>query len=72
MLLGVENISWCISSDLVWENSKMTLLGLCAGKIYLEGNDVVSQNNETAFKYFKKAAALNNPVGQSGQCELPS
>jgi len=39
---------------------------LIVGKIYLEGNDVVSQNNETAFKYFKKAAALNNPVGQSG------
>lgn len=23
-------------------------------------------NNETALKYFKKAAELNNPVGQSG------
>lgn len=36
------------------------------GKIYLEGNDVVEANNVTAFKYFKKAANLNNPVGQSG------
>ena len=26
----------------------------------------VAQNNETALKYFKKAAALGNPVGQSG------
>jgi TPR repeat protein len=43
---------------------------LIVGKIYLEGNDVVSQNNETAFKYFKKAAALNNPVGQSGSTSL--
>ena len=45
---------------------KSTTMNYHAGKIYLEGNDVVSQNNETAFKYFKKAAALNNPVGQSG------
>jgi TPR repeat protein len=42
------------------------MFSFCTGKIYLEGNDVVNQNNETAFKYFKKAAALNNPVGQSG------
>ena len=36
------------------------------GKIYLEGSDVVEQNNDTAFAYFKKAADLGNPVGQSG------
>merc|ERR1712112_149954 len=36
------------------------------GKMYLEGGDAVAQNNETALKYFKKAAALGNPVGQSG------
>jgi SEL1 protein len=26
----------------------------------------VKQDNETAYKYFKKAADLGNPVGQSG------
>ena len=26
----------------------------------------MAQNNETAFKYFKTAAGLGNPVGQSG------
>ena len=36
------------------------------GKIYLEGNEEVAASNETALKYFKKASALNNPVGQSG------
>ena len=36
------------------------------GKMYLEGSDVVEQNNDTAFTYFKKAADLGNPVGQSG------
>jgi TPR repeat protein len=36
------------------------------GKIYLEGSDIVQQNNDTAFAYFKKAADLGNPVGQSG------
>ena len=36
------------------------------GKMYLEGGGVVAQNNETALKYFNKAALLNNPVGQSG------
>jgi len=35
-------------------------------QIYLEGNEIVKQNNETAYKYFKKAAELGNPVGQSG------
>ncbi|CAD1475233.1 unnamed protein product, partial [Heterotrigona itama] len=34
--------------------------------IYLEGSDIVKQDNETAYKYFKKAAELGNPVGQSG------
>ena len=28
------------------------------GKMYLEGSDVVEQNNETALTYFKKAADL--------------
>ena len=28
------------------------------GKMYLEGSDVVEQNNDTAFNYFKKAADL--------------
>jgi TPR repeat protein len=35
-------------------------------QIYLEGSDLVKQDNETAYKYFKKAADLGNPVGQSG------
>ena len=35
-------------------------------QIYLEGSDIVKQDNETAYKYFKKAAKLGNPVGQSG------
>lgn len=26
----------------------------------------MKQDNDTAFKYFKKASDLNNPVGQSG------
>ena len=36
------------------------------GKMYLEGGEAVQQNNETALKYFKAAAGLGNPVGQSG------
>lgn len=36
------------------------------GKIYLEGSEHIKADNETAFKYFKKAADLGNPVGQSG------
>ena len=36
------------------------------GKMYLEGGEAVAQSNETALKYFKKAAGLGNPVGQSG------
>lgn len=35
-------------------------------QIYLEGSEIVKQDNETAYKYFKKAAELGNPVGQSG------
>ena len=35
-------------------------------KMYLEGGEAVVQNNEKALKNFKKAAALDNPVGQSG------
>lgn len=35
-------------------------------QIYLEGNDVVKPNNDTAYKYFKKSADMGNPVGQSG------
>ena len=34
--------------------------------MYLEGNDVVQQDNITALKYFERAAELGNPVGQSG------
>ena len=34
--------------------------------MYSEGSDVVPQNNETALQYFKKAADMGNPVGQSG------
>lgn len=36
------------------------------GKMYLEGSEQVKTDNDTAFKYFKKAADLGNPVGQSG------
>lgn len=35
-------------------------------KIYLDGSDDVKADNDTAFKYFKKASDLNNPVGLSG------
>lgn len=35
-------------------------------QIYLDGSDEVEANNDTAFKYFKKASELNNPVGLSG------
>lgn len=34
--------------------------------MYMEGSPAVKQDNETAFKYFQKAADLNNAVGQSG------
>lgn len=34
--------------------------------MYLEGNEYIQQDNETALKFFKKAADLGNPVGQSG------
>ncbi|XP_023367263.1 protein sel-1 homolog 1 [Otolemur garnettii] len=36
------------------------------GKMYSEGSDIVPQSNETALHYFKKAADMGNPVGQSG------
>lgn len=36
------------------------------GKIYLEGSEYIDADNETALKYFTKAAELGNPVGQSG------
>ncbi|ELW49887.1 Protein sel-1 like protein 1 [Tupaia chinensis] len=36
------------------------------GKMYSEGSDTVPQSNETALHYFKKAADMGNPVGQSG------
>jgi SEL1 protein len=32
----------------------------------LEGSDIVKQDNDTAHEFFKKAAELGNPVGQSG------
>uniref|UniRef100_A0A8C9W5V1 SEL1L adaptor subunit of SYVN1 ubiquitin ligase n=1 Tax=Scleropages formosus TaxID=113540 RepID=A0A8C9W5V1_SCLFO len=35
-------------------------------QMYSEGSEFVPQNNETALQYFKKAADLGNPVGQSG------
>lgn len=35
-------------------------------QIYLEGSDIVPQDNDTAYKYFAKAAMMGNPVGQSG------
>lgn len=35
-------------------------------QIYLEGSEMVKADNATAYKYFKKAADLGNPVGQSG------
>ena len=34
--------------------------------MYSEGSKMVKQDNTTAFKYFKKAADQNNPIGQSG------
>ncbi|CAL4066256.1 unnamed protein product, partial [Meganyctiphanes norvegica] len=36
------------------------------GKMYLEGSHAVKQSNDTALKYFKRAAEQNNAVGQSG------
>lgn len=35
-------------------------------QMYLDGSSVVKQSNETALKYFKRAADQNNAVGQSG------
>ncbi|XP_047287632.1 protein sel-1 homolog 1 isoform X3 [Homo sapiens] len=35
-------------------------------QMYSEGSDIVPQSNETALHYFKKAADMGNPVGQSG------
>lgn len=34
--------------------------------MYLEGSSVVKQSNDTALKYFRRAAEQNNAVGQSG------
>ena len=34
--------------------------------MYLEGSDAVKQDNDTAYKYFSKAAEMGNPVGQGG------
>lgn len=34
--------------------------------MYAEGNEWVKQDNNTAFKYFNKAADQHNPIGQSG------
>lgn len=36
------------------------------GKMYLEGSEQIKSDSNTAFKYFKKAADLGNPVGQAG------
>ena len=35
-------------------------------QMHLDGTSYVKQNNETAYRYFKKAADQNNAVGQSG------
>uniref|UniRef100_A0A6I8S2T9 Protein sel-1 homolog 1 n=1 Tax=Xenopus tropicalis TaxID=8364 RepID=A0A6I8S2T9_XENTR len=35
-------------------------------QMYSEGSDTVIQSNETALQYFRKAADMGNPVGQSG------
>lgn len=32
----------------------------------MDGSDEIEANNDTAFKNFKKASDLNNPVGLSG------
>lgn len=32
----------------------------------MDGSDEIKQDNDTAFKYFKKASEHKNPVGQSG------
>lgn len=32
----------------------------------MDGSDEIKADNDTAFKYFKKASDLNNPVGLSG------
>ena len=34
------------------------------GKMYLEGGEAVAQNNETALRYFKKAAGLGGDLDQ--------
>ena len=34
--------------------------------MYMEGSALIKQDNDTAFRYFKKAADQNNSVGQSG------
>ena len=36
------------------------------GKMYTEGSSSVKQDNKTAFDYFKKAADMNNAMGQAG------
>ena len=50
------------------ENSvprRMYVIHACS-QMYLEGNEYIQQDNDTAFKFFKRAADLGNPVGQSG------
>ena len=32
----------------------------------MEGNEAVPQDNATSYTYFKNAADLNDPIGQSG------
>uniref|UniRef100_A0A8C3C268 Protein sel-1 homolog 1 n=1 Tax=Cairina moschata TaxID=8855 RepID=A0A8C3C268_CAIMO len=49
---------WCVGGECSKDHNE--------AEMYSEGSDVVPQSNETALQYFKKAADMGNPVGQSG------
>ncbi|KAI4466536.1 sel-1-like protein [Holotrichia oblita] len=55
-----------LDNDLIEYYQLLAEKGDIQAQIYLDGSDEITQSNETALKYFKKASDLNNPVGLSG------
>ncbi|KAL2789630.1 protein sel-1-like protein 1 isoform 1 precursor [Daubentonia madagascariensis] len=58
--------SGMLEEDLIQYYQFLAEKGDVQAQMYSEGSDIVPQSNETALHYFKKAADMGNPVGQSG------
>ncbi|KAK2707829.1 hypothetical protein QYM36_015495 [Artemia franciscana] len=55
-----------LDSDLVEYYQMLAENGDVNAQMYMEGNEAVPQDNATSYTYFKNAADLNDPIGQSG------